>query len=232
MISIGKMSASYRATKEILSRFNIEFEENYDKFFKNFAENTYSAEFKKQSLIGSSIDIYNTAIDNKDFNLYLPEDGAFFQFSYGAKNLRYAYFERPHDAMTYRQFLLDLGFSYDEVGDELYEDFNQYLVENPQKEHITNVRYDYSEGEYREVVHPVSHLHIGQQNNIRIPLSKILLPENFVMFVIKQVYWEKFKVESEKNDDMITYYLNKIALKEDLNSEYFTSNDSKDLTLR
>ena len=229
-ITSALMRISYDNAKKILKKYNIEFEENIIKVKKNF-ENSYSEEFKKTSLVGNSIDIYQKAIEFQDYNLFLPEDGSFFQFSIDGRNIRFAYFERPYNTMTYPEFLKSLDMSYEEYGDEFYEDYNQYLIESPQKEHITNFRYDYSEVEYSEVIHPVSHLHIGQNNNVRIPLSKILLPSSFVMFIIKQVYWEKFKNYSQNNISFIDDYISEINKVKDIPKEYLTSRELKELIL-
>lgn len=227
-ITIGLMRSSYDDAKKILKKYNIKFEENIIKVQKNF-ENSYSDEFKKISLVGNSIDIYQKAIEFQDYNLFLPEDGSFFQFSIDGKSIRFAYFERPHNCMTYQDFLQSFDMSYDDCGDIFYEDYNQYLIESPQKEHITNFRYDYDETEYSEVIHPVSHLHIGQNNNVRLPLSKVLLPSSFVMLIIKQVYWEKFKNYSKNNDSFIDDYINEINKVKNIPEEYLTGRELKEL---
>ncbi|HEM5120642.1 TPA: DUF2290 domain-containing protein [Streptococcus suis] len=232
MINLGTMCSNYEEAKMILKKFDIAYDENFDKVYKKFASSSYSDEFKKCSRKGTALKIYQTAIDYKDYSLYLPEDGAFFQFTYSENSLRFAYFERPHAVLTYREFLEENAFDYDEVGEELYDEFNQYLLEAPQKEHITNIRYDYSEEEYRELVHPVSHLHIGQNNNIRLPLSVILLPASFIMLVIKQVYWEKFKQYTNKNDELITFYLDQINNVKNIKKGFFSTNDATDLAIR
>ena len=70
-IAIGLMKSSYDNAKKILKKYNIQFEENIIKVQKNF-ENSYSEEFKKTSLVGNSIDIYQKAIEFQDYNLFLP----------------------------------------------------------------------------------------------------------------------------------------------------------------
>ena len=229
-ITIGLMKSSYNDAKKILKKYNIKFEENIIKVQKDF-KNSYSEEFQKTSLVGNSIEIYEHALEFQDYNLFLPEDGSIFQFSIDGGSIRFAYFERPYNSMTYQEFLKFSNISYEEYGDEFYEDYNQYLIESPQKEHITNFRYDYSENEYHEVIHPVSHLHIGQNNNVRIPLSKVLLPSSFVMFIIKQVYWEKFKEYSQNNISFIDDYISEINRVKDIPKEYLTSRELKELIL-
>ena len=81
------------------------------------------------------------------------------------------------------------------------------------------------------MIHPVSHLHIGQNNNVRIPLSKILLPSSFVMFIIKQVYWEKFKEYSQNNISFIDDYISEINKVKDIPQKYLTSRGLKELIL-
>ena len=65
--------------------------------------------------------------------------------------------------------------------------------------------FDRSEGVYKPIEHPVSHLTLGQYEHCRIPVSSALTPYQFIAFVIRNFYHttqskygEKFTVFKEK----------------------------------
>ncbi len=52
------------------------------------------------------------------------------------------------------------------------------------------IRFDFDDGEevYEEVVHPKSHLTLGQYRNCRIPVSSPLMPFHFIEFILRNFY--------------------------------------------
>jgi len=68
--------------------------------------------------------------------------------------------------------------------DELYADIiDKRIVTIP-------IRFDFSNDEktFKPIVHPVSHLTLGQYKNCRIPVSSALTPYQFLQFVIMNFY--------------------------------------------
>lgn len=66
--------------------------------------------------------------------------------------------------------------------DELYGDIiDQRLVRFP-------IRFDYAPHQHADVVHPASHLTLGQYENCRIPVAGPLGPNAFGMFIIRNFY--------------------------------------------
>lgn len=47
MINLGTMCSNYEEAKMILKKFDIAYDENFDKVYKKFASSSYSDEFKK-----------------------------------------------------------------------------------------------------------------------------------------------------------------------------------------
>ncbi|MDT1956944.1 DUF2290 domain-containing protein [Carnobacterium divergens] len=229
---IGKIISHYNQAKHLLTKFELSFDEDLSKS-KTLSSNDFSTKFKKATLANDAYSqIYQIARDYSDYNLYIPSDGSFFQFGYeekkNKKEIRYAYFESPFEQKSYKNFLQEYGFSYTEVGDELLEDYQQYLSETDLKDNITNIRYDYSESQYNELIHPTSHMHIGQSNNIRLQFSYTMMPTNFVAFVLRNVYWYKWK-EFVKNERNMEFYLEHCKSNSGLQSEYFSDIDKKDI---
>ena len=68
---------------------------------------------------------------------------------------------------------------------KLYE---QAIAEAKLQEGITPIRYDYDYQRYDPIFHPISHIHIGHNNGVRIGISKILFTtKNLYFFVIRNI---------------------------------------------
>jgi len=139
-------------------------------------------------------EIYQIAMENSDYDFILTDD-SFFQFSCdsydhntGKGRIRYAFYQNPRKYPTYDEFLIDNGFLIDECGDMFYEDYEQFICEAELRRKITTIRYDYNFCDYRPPYHPVSHLHIGYNNDVRIALGRVLSPVKFISFVVRNVF--------------------------------------------
>ena len=142
--------------------------------------------------------IYKTAMKHLDYD-FLLEDDSFFQFSAikGKTNLedgklRYAYYPNPREYSTYLEFLSENNLNYDECGDCFCEEYYQYISEAKLKNAITPIRYDYDFSEYDSKKHPISHLHIGMEQTVRMPIARFITPQEFVILVIRNIYFEKW----------------------------------------
>lgn len=62
------------------------------------------------------------------------------------------------------------------------------------------LRYDVSGSQYKEGIHPYSHLHVGLHNEIRFPISKILTPEMFAQIAVKMTYPVLWKEKIAQNN--------------------------------
>ncbi|OAK17196.1 DUF2290 domain-containing protein [Bacillus wiedmannii] len=160
----------------------------------------YSEQFIKLSQKKDYEKLYKVAMENMDYDFLLKDD-SFFQFSCVLSNnkleegtIRYAYYENPRSYNTYEQFLEGNGFEYSECGEELRLEYEQEIAEARLKNSVTPIRYDYDFKLYEPIHHPISHIHIGHNNDVRIPLSKILTPAKFVNFVLRNAYSKQWKV--------------------------------------
>jgi hypothetical protein len=140
-----------------------------------------------------------------DFRL---RDQSLMMFVKGGNNehdgsLSYCYYEAPVAVMSYEEFVADqfrltpLDAEYQEalltVGDELRPDYEQCVVNMESKRYVTPIRYDYKASDYREGVHPASHVHFGFANEVRVGTRRILNPVSFVLLIVRQRYpraWE------------------------------------------
>lgn len=180
----------------------------------NFDKSKFSKEFISISQGESYKEIYDTAMNKGDYDILLV-DNSFFQFSYEESNnklnqIRYAYYNVPYEVETYKEFLNGEGFSYNDVEDEFIEIYEQYIAEAELKNQVIPIRYDYDLKGYKPIIHTSSHMHIGHNNDLRIPCNKIFLPQVFITFIIRHVYFNEF--EKRMNDDIFKVnYFNKIS---------------------
>jgi hypothetical protein len=70
--------------------------------------------------------------------------------------------------------------------DELYGDIiAARLVRFP-------IRFDFDPSAHRDVLHPQSHMTLGQFENCRIPVSNPVTPNAFVMFLLRNFYFRSY----------------------------------------
>jgi hypothetical protein len=163
----------------------------------------HSDTFKSASRNNSHFELYRIAIANEDFEVLLTDE-SIFQFSRQDNYLRYCFIQNPlifpskEDYLTKLygpEELLNLSGSELEsllamVDDHEYE---QYLTEQSLNNQSHILRYDLDEKGYLPLVHSYSHIHVGLNDSLRIPCSKILTPLQFTIFCIKHSYHEFWK---------------------------------------
>lgn len=125
-------------------------------------------------------DVYQELDRNDSYHVKLVDGGMLvFQYSFEGNGAlsqhRLAYFPSP------------TLLSADEAPalyerDELYGDITaRRLVRFP-------IRFDYVPDQQRELMHPASHLTLGQYENCRIPVSGPLSPHSFGLFILRNFY--------------------------------------------
>lgn len=228
----GKVSASYNDVVSFIDSIGLLKRRNLTKSFNlNFSK--FSPDFVQIFQKDDYENIYRTAMENNDFD-FLLQDDSFFQFTYsndGYKLLRYAYYENPFIYESYNVFLnSELGLSEAECGDMFLKDYEQYVSEAKLKKTITPFRYDYDENIkfYQEMLHTGSHIHIGHNNEIRIPANKILTPLGFSIFVLRNQYPQYYKLALEEQKFKKMILSEKNAFKE-CDKKLFGDNDASQL---
>ncbi len=136
-------------------------------------------------------EIYDHLVQARAYNAMMP-DGALVQMMYvfaGGKLERHrlAFFPAPH--LEEFQNNPDIYLE-----DEIYADVvAKSIVPFP-------VRFDYDsrDGVHRELVHPKSHLTLGQYENCRIPVTAPMTPFWFIDFILRNFYHTAFDRYAEK----------------------------------
>ncbi|MBC1566941.1 DUF2290 domain-containing protein [Listeria booriae] len=239
MMSVGKVMQEYNDAKRILEQMELQYTEDFHKA-QTLTNSLFSSEFKKASITKSYNEMYTVARRQMDYNLLVKKDEAIFQFGYERKNgrineLRYAFFECPIVYPSYGDFLDGINYTTEEVGDAFlseYEDWKERCRDNLVDEGKTkinpvSIRYDYSEAQYAGIKHPVSHFHIGENNEIRIPTKKIITPFSFVTFVLRNVYYQDWKRLIHTQAFSENYYKGKRNC-QDIKNNHFSPDEEKD----
>ena len=170
-------------------------------------EKKYSEVYRRSVYKENYETIYKNAMENSDYDILL-KDGSFFQFNFKKENkndfkLKYNYFPNPYiDSMeSYNSFIKRMyKHNYEEVG-ELYRNYyEQYISESAANLNITPIRYDYDKNAHMNMCHPISHLHIGKNENVRLPINYVLLPEMFIQNITMLIYFEEWKSNINQSD--------------------------------
>lgn len=161
-------------------------------FQRRSGDNTYSITFQNAESISVALkkdrsydDIYLDLLAGRVYNAKML-DGALIQMMYTISNdvlqsHRLAFFPSPY---------LDEFQNQPEIylKDEIYADvIARNIVTFP-------IRFDYDirEDRHRELVHPKSHLTLGQYRRCRIPVTAPLNPGQFIDFILRNFYHTAF----------------------------------------
>ena len=144
-------------------------------------------------------DLYRIGLRNVDYN-FLLADYSFLQFARNVSSstvpygLRYAFYPNPFDAPSYEDYCGENDW---DMSDPASADlFYQLLDESSWDISVPVVRYEVSFSQYRPLVHPAAHFHIGMHSENRWPTDKILTPLAFSLLVGKLFYPEEWRQEN------------------------------------
>jgi len=143
------------------------------------------------------VHLWQLLIEKNCFNFVLRDYSIFYFLwndSTGKRSLAFSFYESPHTVPSAKEFIAEaygpefLDVLSDAELESVVPDYEQFVAELPLKKGVTPVRYDYSEAHYVPGRHPVSHLHVGYDNEMRISVDRILNPLSFVAFILRQYY--------------------------------------------
>lgn len=137
---------------------------------------------------------WRTALVNKWYHIVL-EDHSLLMFSETNRSASFSFIQCPLEVPTFRSYLNNFQLNYTEKNRrKMQEEYEMVMETASLKDHVTPVRFDYDENSYRKGIHPVSHIHIGLNNQIRIGLNRRMTAISFVLFIMRQLYpecWER-----------------------------------------
>jgi hypothetical protein len=146
-----------------------------------------------QELRGLSyLDQWRTSLAKGWYHL-LMEDQSILVFNETDTSASFSFLQCPLEIPSLREFLSDRSLDYTSRNRDAYADDYQLVIDTADlRKHVTPVRFDYDEKGYRCGVHPVSHIHIGLDNDIRLGYSKKMSAISFCLFIMRQFYPESW----------------------------------------
>lgn len=106
------------------------------------------------------------------------------------------------------------------------DSYNSYVESVSDYKSFTPVRLDQHPNQYKPTHHPVHHLHIGYENESRIPVKRVLNPLAFTAFIISTFYpnkWERLHDIGYINEETITSYKEKLGMVGHINQGHWHS---------
>ena len=197
----GAFWTSFSQSISLLKKLSIYKQENSHKRIP------YSVECKVYSRGKDYRILYQQLVDNRDYDILLYDD-SMFQMSYENGEYRLLFIQNPLEYITFEAFLVDNGWAEltddtDKLYELFHEDYEQTLEGMKLNTGALYLRYDVdSQGRANnENIHAFTHLHIGLNNNVRIPVGCYMSPLAFTIFVIRHVYYDKW-VETVRQDQL------------------------------
>lgn len=228
----GKFEAELNDIEKLLRKLDFFEERNYYPS-EDFDPATYRAK--------NYIENWRSLISDNIYNFILSDNSIIkFKLNANLSQISYVFFECPYACLTYNDYLEEFNLNdlssdlEDEsyYNDKLFEDYyNEYLLQCPLKENPMMIRYDYDSNSYFEGVHPVSHIHIGHKNDIRIGLKKILSPKSFVSFILRQHYPAFWRIIISGSNSWISYFITEKATLSDIHTKYWNMLDTSEFHL-
>lgn len=114
-------------------------------------------------------------------------------------------------------------------------EYNLFLESVSDFKSFTPVRLDQHPKQYKALSHPAHHLHIGYENESRIPVKRVLTPLAFTAFIISTFYpkgWEKLYSNEYFADEKIDSLKVRLDLVAHINQDFWSDeHDEKRLYL-
>jgi len=175
-------------------------------------------------------EIFLFALRNSNYN-FLLSDHSFFQFTWTAEDdVRYAYYPNPYlgpDASQLMQYKSRLELFAAEMIS--YDDFLNLLGDTIGQGRIPVIRYENAPCQYKELLHPCSHFHIGLHGDDRWAVRRIITPQAFTLIILKNYYgtlWRASKADDEGKFTALDHELRRARDQSAiLDQDYFSKNE-------
>jgi hypothetical protein len=135
-------------------------------------------------------DQWHRSVAEKWYHVRL-EDHSLLVFDETAGRPSYSYLQCPLNVESVREFLNRSGRDYTarEIR-EAEEEYERVLETAQYRRHLTPIRFDCDPPAYNSGSHPLAHIHIGLDNDVRIGMRRIMSPTAFALFVMRHMYPE------------------------------------------
>ena len=183
------------------------------KGLQNHKHIPYSKDLITVSKKGDLSKLYDYMSENLDYDILLKDD-SMITMNMQDGLVKMTFIQRPTKYIEFMNFVSEYHkdalreFNKEEYLWELYnEEYQQHLDTLELNKAALYIRYDEDPDSYKVNTHPYIHIHIGMNNNIRIPSSVEITPLSFTFFILQQVYYDKWVSEFNKQKDAINHIL-------------------------
>ena len=150
--------------------------------------------------------IYLIGLSRSHYNILL-NDFAYFQFSWtGETAWRLAFYPNPWITGVPEAELRLADWEAAEAEGLLSgEDVDELISEMAYEASVPPIRFEYATDQYREIVHPAAHFHIGRHSDNRWPSARLLDPLSFTMMIAKLYYGPAWRRISRFHDESVQH---------------------------
>jgi hypothetical protein len=133
--------------------------------------------------------IFKVGLSRSSYNVLL-DDYAFFQFNwFDDTSWRLGFFPNPYlTGVAAAEPQLRNWELLEEIGALNHEEVSELIAEMPYAGAVPPVRFEYAPTQYRELMHPAAHFHIGRHDENRWSSSVWIGPKAFVLIIAKLYY--------------------------------------------
>ena len=213
----GKFQAELNEIEKLLKKIDFYEERNY------YPNTDFDAAVYRSK---NHLDNWKSLISENIYDFILADNSILhFKLNQAESKISFSFYECPFICQTYNEYLEENDVE-EEYQEKMFLDYYEiYLHQCPLKEHPIIIRYDFDDASYFEGLHPVSHIHIGNKNQVRIGIPKIFSPKAFVNFIIRQHYPAHWKGMIAKDDDWIKSYLKEKSTLESIETKFWNNLD-------
>lgn len=101
------------------------------------------------------------------------------------------------------------------LSDYFRNSYESFIETTSDYKSFTPIRLDQHPDQHKVITHPAHHLHIGYENESRIPVKRVLTPLAFTAFILSTFYpdgWEKLHTVGHINEESIFDLKSKLAM--------------------
>lgn len=143
----------------------------------------------------SYAEVWKFLLSESYFRILL-KDSSFFIFGFDPMEsdsdlFSMSYYGCPYVFPSLEEYIIQIyGMEYLDLkyDQSVCDEYQQALEDCEELPSPVMFRYDYNPEQYEAGRHPVSHMHIGFKNEIRLGCYRVLNPLSFVSFVVRQQY--------------------------------------------
>ena len=176
------------------------------KGLQDHKNNPYSKDLITISKKGDHRKLHEYMSQNLDYDILLYDD-SMITMNKKDGQVKMTYLQRPTKFMEFMEFVsvyhkeaLELYNKEEDLQELFGEDYDMHLDTMELNRNAIYIRYDEDEELYKTNIHPFIHLHIGLNSSIRIPSSVEITPLSFTLFILQQVYYDKWVKEFTKDE--------------------------------